>query len=214
MSTLTITITSGTTAGQFTLTVSGTSAPISDTNTVSLTVLTPLAPSSVALESPWLGPASGGAANLATNDNASYYQAVSINPAGAPPRAFSWYGAFSGIPASPTALAITYDGNICTRNGSSGFVCTPSSPTRTQTISIWSWTQNLWIQIDSRSVGASDVLIPGPTAAGFISAPAPLDRFVGTGGNVGQVRVRIRSEGGGGSTEYISRGDWLRLGHG
>ena len=186
-STMTVTVGAATPSGSTTPTITGTSGPSSHATGVGLTVLTPVVPSSTTIEVA-SGSAGGGTfANLAAND-ASYF---AVNSTTAGTRVASWVATFAGIPASPADLRVTYDGN--------------NSVTRTQTISIWNWTTSGWVQLDSRSVGAADVLIADLAPSG------PLASYV----SAGQVRVRIRSTGNLPlPSNFASRGDWLRLSHG
>jgi hypothetical protein len=114
---------------------------------------------------------SGSASNLASND-ASYY---AVNSTTSGTRKSDWYGSVtvSQAPGSISTLAVTYDGKY-SRNGI------------TQTLHLYNWTSSSWTQIDSRSVGTSDVTITNTqsTPANFISATGEIRlRILGTGNN-------------------------------
>lgn len=216
-STLTITTTSGgagnTPTGSTKFTIAATSSPIVDTNTLTLNVLAPLAPSSVVMGQ---GTSStGGVGSLATLDGsagapASAYFQVTSNTSGNI-RTASWCATFGAVTANPIGLAVTYEGSNATA----------TNVARTQTVWIRNWNvvaqgtcptaDNAWVQLDLRPVASTDVFVPGPTASQFILAlPTASQDFVN---GSGEVRVRIRSTGTG-QVSLISRGDWLRLGHG
>jgi len=101
--------------------------------------------------------ASGSVSNLAAND-ASY---LVINAAKSANKYYTdWYSSVSiaEAPGSVTKLTITYDGKL--------------SSTQTQSLHIWNWSTSAWVQIDSRSVGTSDVTVTWSTTspANYISA--------------------------------------------
>jgi hypothetical protein len=87
-------------------------------------------------------------------------------------RTTSWYGSFTGVTNALANLRVNYRGR--------------NSAACTQTVDIWRWTTSTWVQLDSRSVGTTEVslsnLIPAGAAADYVS---------GTAGN-GDVRVRTR----------------------
>ncbi len=88
---------------------------------------------------------SGTFANLAAND-ASYF---AINSAGSgSQRIADWYGSASitETPSSITKLVISFDAKYSRQN-------------TTQILYLYNWTTLAWSQIDSRSVGTSDVLV-------------------------------------------------------
>jgi hypothetical protein len=138
-------------------------------------------PSAVTAESGTI--ASGSAASLASDDDV--YLVVNANKT---TKVAAWYGTFTGVDNATASLAATYRGK--------------SSLTCTQVISIWRWTDSTWIQLDSRSVGTTEVevsgLTPGGTLADFVS---------GTSGP-GDVRVRISCSA---ATAFILRGDLLKI---
>lgn len=128
---------------------------------------------------------SGSFSNLATN-NASYYQ-VNSTTSGTP-RITDWYASVTvgEAPASVSKLITTYDGNY-SRNGT------------TQTLYLYDWSTATWTQIDSRTVGQSDLTITNTQTApvNFISAS-------------GEVRLRV----GGSRTSnqsFVCRGDYVQF---
>jgi len=123
--------------------------------------------------------AGGSAANLAANDN-SLFQA----PSGLSNRT-AWYATFTSLPAAPTSLKVTYDGR--------------SPRTCTQQVAIFDWADNAWRTLDSRSVGASDVLIAN------LAPAAPLSQYV----SQGQARVQVTCQASAGF--YTSAGDRLTV---
>ncbi len=110
----------------------------------------------------------GSAASLVADDNI-YFE---VNSTAFGTRTTSAYASFTGVPNSLSSLKITYKGK--------------NSASCTQAISVWRWTTNSWVQLDSRSVGTTEVqvanLTPGGTLADFVS---------GTSGN-GELRVRLQ----------------------
>ena len=140
-------------------------------------------PSSTTIEA---GSAGGGTfANLNADDDA--YFVVRSTKTGT--RTASWYGTFTGVDNAVGSLAATYKGK--------------SSATCTQTISIWRWTDSTWVDLDTRSVGTTEILISG------LSPGGPLADFVSNASGTGDVRVRIRCTSAG-STFDLS-GDLLKL---
>jgi hypothetical protein len=128
----------------------------------------------------------GGTTSSLVADDDSYY-AVDSTTSGT--RTTSWYGSFTGVSNGLTSLKVSYKGK--------------QSYTATQTIGIWRWTDSTWVTLDSRSVGASEVLIadllPSGTLANFVS---------GSSGD-GEVRVRVRSTRTTGS--FTTRSDVLKI---
>ena len=124
---------------------------------------------------------SGSFSNLAAND-ASYYTVNSTTIGST--RFTDWYASaiISQAPGSVSTLTTTYDGKY-SRSG------------RTQTLYLFNWSTSTWTQLDSRSVGTSDVTISNTQSspANFIS-PA------------GEIRVRILGSGGG-NKSFTCSGD-------
>jgi hypothetical protein len=74
--------------------------------------------------------------------------------------------------------------------------------TCSQVVSVWNWTTSTWVQLDSRSVGATEVLVDraaGGTLADYVS---------GTTGD-GEVRVRVRCTHA--TSAFFSSADLLRV---
>lgn len=128
---------------------------------------------------------SGSASSLAADDSAYY----SVNSTTKGKRTAEWYGTMTAVPNSLTSLWVTY-------KGKNSLGCT-------QTVAIWKWTTGAWVVLDSRNVGASDVLIAGLAPAG-----APADYVSGSSG-AGEFRVRIRCQTSGGS--FVSSGNLMKV---
>jgi multicopper oxidase len=141
------------------------------------------APTAATIESGSLR--SGSFGNLAADDAATYQ----VNSTTTAPRRTSWYGTFSTVPAGLENPKITYKGG--------------NSQSCTQRVSIYRWTTSSWVQLDSRSVGPSEVSIPN------LTPPGPPSTYVGTGSNAGRVRVRILCAGP--SSNFFSSGNLLKL---
>jgi hypothetical protein len=92
-----------------------------------------------------------------------------------------WYGSVT-LAHPPLNLGITYDGNY--------------TVSRTQTLHLWNWSTSAWVQIDSYSVGTSDVTRTWSTTspANYVSASR-------------EVRLRVRSNTRSGS--FTCRGDYM-----
>ncbi len=126
----------------------------------------------------------GGAAKLGTDDNA-YYAVTSTSTS---TYKTSWYGTFSGVSNSLRLLEVSYKGK--------------NSRSCTQRVDIWRFATSSWVQLDSRSVGTTEVLVtllPGGTLDGYVS---------GTSGD-GQVHVRVRCTLS--SARFTTSGDLLRI---
>jgi Bacterial Ig-like domain/PA domain len=130
---------------------------------------------------------SGTAAQLWANDD-SYYE---VNSTTSGTRRTSWYGAFSGVSNALTSLKITYSGK--------------NSRSCTQTISVWRWTTSTWVQLDSRSVGTTEVLVADRTPSGALA-----DYVSGTSGD-GELRVRVRCTRSFSSLSFYTSGDLLQV---
>ncbi|MCL6518209.1 MAG: family 10 glycosylhydrolase [Armatimonadetes bacterium] len=94
--------------------------------------------------------ASGSVSNLAAND-ASY---LVINSQRVSNKYYTdWYSNvfISEVPSHVSKLTITYDGKL--------------SSSQTQSLHLWNWTTSSWTQIDSRTVGTSDITINWSTTS-------------------------------------------------
>ena len=129
--------------------------------------------------------ASGSFSNLATN-NESYYQ-VNSTTSGTT-RITDWYASatISEAPVAVSELITTYNGDY-TKNST------------TQTLYLFNWSTATWTQIDSRTVGQTDVTITNTqaTPANFISPS-------------GEIRLRV-SGSRSSSQSFIARGDFVRF---
>jgi subtilisin family serine protease len=110
---------------------------------------------------------SGGAARLASDDN-SYLQVNSTRSA--PTAAFQ--ASFTSVSNDLAGLTVTYMG--------------ANSRSAAQTVSVWSWGTTSWVQLDSRTVGTTEVLVQA-TPTGSLA-----DYVSGTTGQ-GELRIRVRS---------------------
>lgn len=129
---------------------------------------------------------SGGASSLGGDDNL-YYE---VNSAKSGTRTSSWYGRFESVPNGLSNLKVTYKGK--------------NSRTCTQRLYITRWTDNAWVQLDSRSVGATETLVeklPSGNAADYVS---------GTTGQ-GEVQLSVRCTTSSGS--FYARADLMRIGY-
>jgi hypothetical protein len=139
-------------------------------------------PSAVVVQTGTLN--SGTAASLVSDDNA-YFQ---VNSTTSGTRTADWYGSFT-VPNELTSLSVTYKGKN-------------SAASVTQTVAIWRWSDSTWVQLDSRTVGTTEVnianLIPAGTLADYVS---------GTSG-AGELRIRVRGTRSG---NFISQGDLMSI---
>jgi hypothetical protein len=95
------------------------------------------------------------------------------------------------VPNDLTALTVTYGGK--------------NSRSCTQRLYVWNWSTQAWVQLDSRSVGTTEVQVER-TATGTVA-----NYVSGTSGN-GDVRTRIRCTTTSGT--FIASGDLLRIVYG
>ena len=147
--------------------------------TVAVPVAVTAFPSATAIETGTLR--EGSAAALTADDNVFFR----VNSTTSGTRTTSWYGSFAGVPAALSDLKVTYVGR--------------NSRSCTQVVAAWRWTDGTWQQLNSRSVGTSDVtladLVPPGTAASYVS-PA------------GEVRVRVRCTA---NANFFASGDLMRI---
>jgi ribosomal protein L33 len=78
-----------------------------------------------------------------------------------------------------------------------------NSRTCTQRIEIWRWTTSAWVQLQSQSVGTSEVAVSSLAPTGALA-----DYVSGTTGD-GELRIRIRCTTSTGS--FYSSGDLMRI---
>jgi hypothetical protein len=131
------------------------------------------------------GTAGGGnAAALSADDNVYYL----VNSTTTGTRTTAWQGSFTGVTNSLSNLRVSYTGK--------------NSASCTQTVHIWRWTTNTWVQLNSRAVSTTEItladLAPTGAAANYVS---------GTTGD-GEVLVRIRCTR---SANFVSSGDLMRI---
>lgn len=122
-------------------------------------------PDSVVMET---GTLENGNASRLVLDDYIFYRVWSTN---LPPHVTSWYGVFTGLTPRLSNLQIDYKGG--------------NSRECEQSLSIWNWKEEDWIELDSRPVGEEDVEIDG------LHPPDPSSAYVAPSGN-GELRVRIR----------------------
>ena len=101
----------------------------------------------------------------------------------------SWYALFPGVSNSIRSLRVVY----------SGF----NSASCSQTLSLWNWSTTTWVTVDSRTVGASEVLITA-TPTGTLS------QYVSGLSGEGDLYVRVRCSRADGTTFYVSA-DQLKI---
>ena len=125
--------------------------------------------------------AGGSAANLAANDG-QYFSVAS-----APNRIAAWYGRFTGVPQSLSGLSVTYSGG--------------NTAACSQTVSIYRWSDGVWVQLDSRTVGAETLL------SNLAPPGSPAQYVSGTG----ELRVQIWCRTPAGTKSYVSQGDLMSI---
>ena len=103
-------------------------------------------------------------------------------------RIAAWYGAFAAVSNSLSNLRASYKGN--------------NSGNCTQTVAIWNWTTSAWVQLDSRTIGTTEVAINNLIPSGVLA-----DYVSGTTGN-GELRVRIQCTA---TANRTSRGDLMSI---
>lgn len=130
----------------------------------------------------------GNASRLRADDN-NYLRVGSARTGTTGAHVSSWVGRFLAVRNDLQDLRVTYKGKN-TRNCS-------------QSVAIRRWTTNTWVQLNSRSVGTTEVairnLVPPGSAADFVSNTS----------GTGTVSIRVRCQAGGGS--FVARGDLLKL---
>lgn len=129
--------------------------------------------------------ASGGPAQLAADDNAY----VLVNSNRAFTRTATWQAGIADVPRNATNLDITYKGK--------------NSRNCTQKIHLWRWSDSTWVQVDSRTVGATEVLIADLTPTGVLS------NYVSGSGASGEVITRVQCKTTSGT--FVTSGDLLQL---
>jgi hypothetical protein len=140
-------------------------------------------PSSFTIE---VGTAGGGTATNLNADDNSYLVVRSTRTA---TKTATWYGTFQGVDNAVSSLDATY-------KGKSSFTCT-------QLVSIFRWTDSSWVQLDSRSVGTTEIEIAGLSPSG-----TPAD-FVSNTSGTGDVRIRVSCSTASGA--FNLSGDLMKL---
>jgi serine protease AprX len=128
---------------------------------------------------------SGGATSLRADDNV-FFQ---VNSTTSGTRVADWYANVGGVANELTSLRISYRGK--------------SSVSCSQTVSVYNHRTSAWVQLNTRSVGTSEVSVsvaPGGTLADYVS---------GTAGD-GTVSVRVRCSRTDAKSFYVS-GDALSV---
>jgi hypothetical protein len=172
-------------ADSFTYTVKDDDGATSNAATVSVTVgsggTTDLFPTSFTIETGGL--VSGTVSSLNADDDA--FLVVRAPKGGS---TVTWYGTFTGVDNAASSLAAAYRGK--------------ASTTCTQTLSMFRWSDSTWVQLDSRSIGTTEVLVSGLSPSGTLAD------FVSNTSGTGDVRLRVSCTGG---TGLIVSGDLMRL---
>jgi hypothetical protein len=146
---------------------------------------------------PVSGSLGGGAYGNLSLDDALYYSvkstATAIGPA---PNTYKadWYGGFSGVATGASNLTATFKGKCNVAD------CT-------QNVYIWNWRTKLWVQLDSRTVGTSDVTVA--SVAVPASPAGKWSDYVGTGAQIGQVQVRVYNSRAAGI--FTESGNFMKL---
>ncbi|MGH2983228.1 MAG: DUF5050 domain-containing protein [Solirubrobacterales bacterium] len=131
-------------------------------------------------------PAGGDAGSLAAADNA-YYQVRSTSSS---TFTSDWYGSFTDVPTTLSALKVTYQGSNSRSCG--------------QTISIYDWSSGSWSALASRKVGTTEVRI-ADIAVGFGGTPSS---YVGPSG---ELRVSVRCTTTRGTSAVVANGNQLQI---
>ncbi len=96
-------------------------------------------------------------------------------------RRVEWYATFTGVPAAGVNLKVAYSGY----NRLTGFLSGLPWGGCTQTVRIWNWTTSAWVNLNTQTVQRTQVDIADLLPAG------PDTKYIGTGGNGGEVRVGV-----------------------
>jgi hypothetical protein len=117
-------------------------------------------------------------------DDDVYFQASSTTSG---TRTSDLYARFSGVSNALRSLRLTHKGK--------------SSVSCSQALYLYNWTRAVWVQIDARTVGTTEVLVDRSVTSGFA------DYVSGTSGD-GEVRLRVRCTA---SASFVTSGDLMRV---
>jgi hypothetical protein len=131
------------------------------------------------------GTLAGGSATSLDADDDAYLQ---VNSTTSGTRTTDWYGSFTGVTNSLSALRVSYTGR--------------NTVSCTQNVYIWRWSTNSWVSLSSRSVGTTEVTLTNLDPSG-----ADANYVSGTTGD-GEVRVRVRCTR---SSNFAANGDLMRI---
>jgi hypothetical protein len=96
-------------------------------------------------------------------------------------------------------LTVRYTGRTC---GTTTGGC-PAVAAVATTLWVWQWPANAWVQLGApASVGPADTTITR-------QLPAPQADFIGTGGSLGQLRLRVQAVGG--TTNFTTQANQILL---
>ena len=157
---------------------------LAQTKEWSFKTITNVTASPVATVVQWGSWRTGGVAQLAFDDGASY----EVNSTTTGTFTAGWYGRFSGVANSLRKLRVTYKGK--------------SSRSCSQTISLFRWTTSSWVDVDARTMGTTPITVD-KLLSGSLG-----DYVSGTAGD-GELRLRVRCTTGTGS--FVTSGDLMRI---
>lgn len=144
-------------------------------------------PAAVTLQTGTLRPGSAPIPQALQADDDVFYQ---VNSTSSGTRTSMWYGSFPGVARALSNLRVSFKG----KQSLSGV---------NQRVYIWRWTTSSWVQLDSRSVGTSEILVPNLAPTGALSD------YVSGSAATGELRVRVR--GTHGTTAFFSSADMLQV---
>ena len=158
------------------LTING---PATYTATYSAVLPTTKYPAAAVITS---GSGAGGSVTDLQSNNDVYFRVLN-----SPNRVAAWYGSFTGVPSTASGLKVTY-------SGGNTVACS-------QTVSVYRWSDGVWVQLDSRSVGAETLL-------SNLAPPGAASQYVS---GTGELRVQIRCRSSVGNKSYVSQGDLMSI---
>jgi hypothetical protein len=139
---------------------------------------------------------SGTFSNLSLDDTSYYAVKSTATAIGPVPNSFKadWYAGFTGVATGASNLRVSV------KDKCSLTACT-------QSILVWNWRTKLWVPLDARSVGTTDVAVNDLAVPAGPSAGKWSD-YIGTGQQIGQVQVRVYNQAAGVFTES---GNFMKL---